>query len=449
MEIEQSSLYREVLTIISGTSKPVHYQWDIEIHVDKDTYRPLKLLSIDFIQDFENNFADEIMLDVAILGGVFAKRIYPFQDKIDITLFRRPLQERADVTDTEATVQSERYTATLIDTGNPLLAAGEFNVASEEILNRTNIFNVQFQLVNKSLEQLRMISIGGIYRNTTVEDVIKGVLTTESKKVEVEGGRLPKGVDMIPASNTVKRDHVVIPQGIKLVDLPAYIHGKCGGVYNAGLGYYLQDDFWYLYPCYDTTRFNTATKTLTVINVPANKFPQIERTYRQDGTNLVVIATGEISFSDDRNAVQLNEGNGVRFASADKFMEGFAITKGNKAVLDRGVNNSEFVATKRENGNNNVQVSATPIHSNAMLEYSKLARRQGSVLSFVWENSLPNLVYPGMMVKILYLEDGEIKELFGVSLKAHHYVQTHGQGMTDTRYVCRTMLAVFVKPPEK
>lgn len=446
MEIEQSSLYREIDAIINSSNKPVHYFWSAEIHVNGETYKPLKLLSIDFVEDFEAKYADEIFVELAISGGTYAKRLYPFQDQIDITLFRNPLNEQGDTIDTSAVLQTERYTAQLIDMGNPLLESNGMNTASEEAMNLTNIFNVTFQLVNKSLEQLRMMSVGGIYRNTTAEDVIKGVLTAESKKVKVEGGRLPKGVDMVPASNQTKRDHVIIPHGVKLVDLPEYIHRKCGGVYNSGMGYYLQGDYWYIYPCYDTTRFNAASHTLTVINVPANKFPQIERTYREDGSNLVIMATGDVSFSDDSDTQQLNYGNGTRFADADKFMEGFTVTKGNKTIASRGSNNSEFVAIERLNGNNNVHLSSNPINANAMVEYSKLARRQGSVLSLVWENSLPNLIFPGMPVKMLYLEDDDIKTVTGVALKAHHYVQSKGQGMTDARHVCRTMLAVFVQP---
>jgi hypothetical protein len=445
MEVEQTSLYREIEAILNSSSKPVHYLWKAEIHANGETYKPVKLLSIDFVADYEGNFADEIFIELAISGGMYAKRIYPFKDQIDITLFRNPLKEIGDTIDTQSTLQTERYTATLIDTGNPLLEANGMNAPSEDALDLTNIFNVTFQLVNKSLEQLRTISVGGIYHDVSVEDVIKGVLTTESKKVQVEDSRLPKGVDMVSASNKTKRDHIILPQGLHLVHLPEYVHRKCGGVYNSGMGYYLHGDYWYVYPCYDTTRFNSASRTLTVINVPTNKYPSIERTYRQDGSNLVILATGEVRFSDDSEVQQLNLGNGVRFANADSFMEGFTETKGNKTIASRGKNNSEFVSTERKNGNNNVHISDKPIHSNAMVEYSKLARRQGSVLSFVWENSLPSLLFPGMMVKLLYLEDSQIKTLYGVALKAHHYVQSKGQGMTDGRHICRTMLAVFVQ----
>jgi hypothetical protein len=446
MEIEESSLWREIQAITQAGKKPVHYTWEAEIHVNGETIKPLKVLSVDNVQDFELKYADEILLTLAISGGKYTKRIYPFKDAIEITLYRTPIGEMDDSVEDEEKPQSERFVATLIDTGNPLLEANGMNAPDETTLDLTNLFNIEFQLVNKALDQLRMVTVGGIYRNTTGEDVIKAVLTNESKKIKVEGGRLPQGVQMVPGANKKARDHVILPHGLKLVDVAEYVHAKCGGVYSAGMGYYYYGDYWHVYPCYDTTRFNKASNTLTVINVPKNKMPGIERTYRKDGSNLVVLATGEVRFQDDSEVQQLNLGNGVRFAEADKFVEGGVVkTAGNKAVATRGTNTSEFVSSERKSGNNNVRLSSNPINSNSFVEYSKLARRQGSVLTFVWENSLPELLHPGMMVKVLYMLEDEIREVYGVALKAHHFTEVASPGYTETRYVTRTALAVFVQ----
>lgn len=446
MEIEDTSLWREIEAVKGDGAKPVHYTWRAEIHANGLTYAPLKLLSIDIVQDFEQKYADEIIVTMMILGGTFAKRIYPFQDSLDITLYRDPLQEVGDASNEEGEPQSERYTATLLDKGNPLIEANGSNNPDEDAMNLNNLFEISFQLVGKGLEQLRMKSVGRIYRNADVESVIRAVLTNDSKEIQADAIHVPKGVTMVEASNKTKRDHVVLPHGIKLVEVPEYIQYRCGGVYNAGMGYYLRGDQWYVYPCYDTTRFNKATKTMTVINVPKNKMPNIERTYRINGRNLLVLATGEVKLRDDSEKQQLNHGNGVRFADAKGFMDGsFVQAKGNKVIAQRGKNTSEFVGTERKNGNNNVHISTNPINANPFVEYSRIARRQGGVLTFVWENSQTDLLYPGMMVKILYMENGDVKEVYGTALKAHHYVQLRGQGSQAMRYICQTVIAVFVQ----
>lgn len=448
MEIEETSLWREVERVVSSGGKPVHFEWTAEIRANDETIDVLKVLSVDIVQDYERKFGDEILAVFVIPAGTYTKRVYPYKDHLEVTLYKTPLKETQDTEDTEEEVQTEIYTATLIDSGTPVLHGDQINNIDEESMNLTGLFDIHFQLVNKALEQLRMITIGGVYRNCTVSDVIKGVLTHESRKVDVEDARMPQGVDMVEADNQKKREHIVIPQGTKLVDLPEYIHRKCGGVYSTGLGYYMREDWWYVYPCYDTSRFNDATQTLTIINVPRNKLVEIERTYRKDGDNLLVLATGDIRFRDDSQLQQLNAGNGVRFADADKMMGGFAKVKDNKVAASRGANVTEVKAFDRPNGNNQVRLSPRQITANPYQEYSDLARRQGGVIGLEWQHSEPAQIFPGMMVKLLYLEGDDIMEAFGVLLKTHHFVQKRGPGLVQGRYVSHTVLSVFVKPLE-
>lgn len=448
-EIENSSLMREVRKITTGPSKPIYFSWKADIHVGKLTYNPLKIISIDNSNDYENSYADEIIVTLAISGGMYAKDIYPFKDKIDITIYKTPINGLTGVVDKAAAKQNERYTATLIDTGNPIVEGNGSNSMTKTGLDLTNIFEVSFQLVNKSLEQMRMMSVGGVYRNTTAMDVIRCVLTNEMNKIVVDGKRKPVGVDIVGDYNKTKREHVVIPHGTKVVTLPEYINQHCGGIFSTGFGYYLNKDHWHIFPCYDTSRFNKALNTLTVINVPSNKFSGIEKTFRNDGKNTVILATGDVKFRDDSEVQQLNLGNGVRFSQADKFMDGFSSTSGNKTSISRSSNSTEVTASNRANGNNNVHLSSNPITSNPYLEYSKLARRQGSVLNFMWENSLPSIIVPGMMVRVLYMDGDRIGETYGTILKAHHYTHIKGKGMTEGKYTTNSGITVFVKQIKK
>jgi hypothetical protein len=79
-----------------------------------------------------------------------------------------------------------------------------------------------------------------------------------------------------------------------------------------------------------------------------------------------------------------------------------------------------------------------------MVQYSKLAARDGSVIMMEWENSEPDLLIPGMPVKILYLEEDNLRETYGTLVKAHTFVGLKGKGFTANRYSTNTVLAVFV-----
>lgn len=446
MEIDDSSLFREVQQIMSSGEKPVHFSWEVKIYANDEVIIPLNTLSLDFEQDYLNNYADFILLEVILPAGTYAKRLYPYLDNIDIEIIKKPIGEMSETLNEDTGNQSERYTATMLESGNPIVEAATRNTPNEDDMNLSPPLNVQFQLTNKSLEKLRMVSVGGRFRDVTGEDVIKGLMTRSSKSVNVDQRRKVKGVDMVPASNQEVRSHVIIPDGLPLVQLPHHIHYYCGGIYSTGIGYYLQNDHWYIFPCFDTTRFNDGAPTLTVINIPPNRFPGVERTYRKDGDNLVVLATGQTKFADMRNATQLNAGNGVRFADASRMMDGFSETKGNKTIASRAKNNSEFISDERKNNQNMVLSSARPINDNPYVEYSALAARQGSLITLTWENANRALLYPGMPTKVQYLDGDDIKELLGVLLHVHEYSNQKEAGLVASRFSSNVMLGVFVKP---
>lgn len=441
----------EVNQILNDGSKPVQYNLSAEILVNttNTVVNPLKILSVDLKRNYLDEYSDVLIVEMTIPAGQYSKLIYPYKNNLDITLTYTPLNETGDATNTSLAPKSETFTATLVDTGSPVMEQNGFNAPTMFNLDLSNLTEVKFQLVNKALEQMRMIEVGQIFRGATVDDVIKTMLTNASQATSVDGQRTVQGVTMHKSSNQTAREHIVIPHGVKLVDVPQYIQKYCGGVYNAGMGYYLQGNQWHVYPALDTTRFSTSQNTLTLINLPQNKFSNVERTYRVSGGNLVVMATGNVKFRDPSNQHQLNHGNGIRFSDAAKFMGQFVDVLKNKALASRGGNNNEFVGFQRPNGNNNVARSTNPITSNSLEEYSKVARAMGSVIQLEWQHSNPDLITPGLPTEILYLDHDSIQTLTGVVVGVHHYTHLMGQGFSAMRYGTVTTLAVFIQPADQ
>ncbi len=447
MELEQSSLYREVQAVINSGANPVHYSWSAQFHANKNNYTVLKVQQVDIVRDYENNYSDVIKVTIVIQKGMYWSLIYPYSDSLEMTLFKYPLAEVGTNINLGQPLETERYTAIVNSQNTPLLQSSGGNTPTPNTLDYTALETVEVELVDRALNQMRMMSAGNTLRNCTPETAIRTIMTTESQKVKVDQARVIQGVDMIPSNNQTVRDHVVIPQGIPLTHIPQYIHQKCGGVYSAGLGYYLQNNFWFIYPCYDPTRSSNSATTLTIINIPKNKFVGIERTYRQSGSNIVVLATGDVKFQDRSNHMQLNLGNGVRFADAAKLFDKFVTVKNGIAIASRGLINTEATTVKRPTGLNNTQQSPRALNANPFLEYSEMAKRNGAMMGMAWENSNPGLIKPGMLVTILYLDNENISQMSGVLLKTHHHVRMQGTGMTDTRHITDSVLSIFVQRP--
>lgn len=444
MNFEDSSLYLEVKNITRNGANPVFGMYSAQIHLKASDLDVLKIISIDIKRDYEMNYTDEMILSVLLPFGKYAKRLYPERNNLEITIRRKPMLEMGGNEDINKAPTMERYVAVLMNQGNPLIEGDDSNIPSEDALDLSRLETVDFQLIPKSVDQMRMKSVGGVYRGTTTEDMVKAVVTRESQDVDLPKELLPEGVEMVPGNNKSKRDHIVIPHGTKLVDLPPYVQEKCGGIYSSGLGFYYQDKHWYLYPLYNTERFDESLAKVTIINVPGNKLNGVERTYRQDGDNVIILATGDAQFKDNSDQQQLTQGNGARFADASKFMENFVQTKDNKTTAARGENVNEVIAVERASGHQNVHTTPSRITSNAFKEYSELARRDGSLMNLLWENANPDLIFPGLPIKILYMEDDQIRNLTGVVLKAHVFTHVKGQVMFSSTHHTNVGLSIFV-----
>lgn len=445
MPFESSVFQREVTTIVETGAKNVFFEYEAILHADG---KSIKVYYVDLVEtqrDYLTNVFEIKSIEVNLGPGTYEKYIVPFKDNLELTLIKKPLGEVANNKRPDEAVESYRYRASLYD-GKSEVVGGK-NPAMQDInaADNSTMKTVRLQLTDKVVEQVRLKTIGTNFRNTTAINALKVVLGRAGKTIKNSDDSVAiRGVDVAPNFNDQVREHVVIPQPTKLVNLPEYMHLHCGGLYSGGLGYFLQDGIWYIYPPYDITRYPKTAKTLTILNVPAERYPNPERSFRQTPNQLIILATGEVKHVDESESMAHNLGNGVRFADANRLFTDFAVTGGNKAVAARGLNTSEFISEERNTGINNAQVSDRKITSNYPYERSKLASRVGSFIQLVWESSLPSLIYPGMPTKLMYLENGRAQELFGTLVSAHSFDAPVNMGVKERKFSTKTALALFV-----
>lgn len=449
MELRESPLWQEIQSIAFNVDLlPPVYSWKAEIVLDNGnkTVLPFKVLSLEIFRDYRNAYGDELILEVMIAAGDFVYDVYPNRQNLLINLTKEGVSGATGEQSMAPDIEAQQLRATLMD-DHSVTVEGLTNIAhSRQALNTVDILTVKFQLLDLALERIRMHSVGGVFRDAIPADVLKYILTSVSTGLDLDEDNAIKGVDMVESPNQETYKHIVIPHGTKFPEMPMFINHKIGGLYPTGMGVYLFRQYWYVYPLYDLTRFDSSTKTLTIINVPKNQLPGIERTYRKTANQIIVLATGDVRHADRTESNLLNQGNGVRYMDARKVIDGYANTDEgeNKAKIMRAENNNEFVTDERTNGLNNVITSNNRITANKFGEMSKLAQRAGAELQVMWENSDMGAIYPGMPVKYLYIKDDAVVELTGIVLGAQHYVQTHGKGMTNSRHRTDTALHLFV-----
>ena len=446
MEIEFTPLYTETTNVINNGVTTANNSLSAVVHYGEDPtdiVTPLYLVSVNYIRDYVSNFGDEITCTMHIPLGQYARLIYPNRLNLQVTLIKTTLDEVTDDDNLDSGIETELYNAVLLN-DNPSPTVGQGAESNDiDALDLTQIVDVHFQLYNDSLEQIRVIQTGGIIRSSTVEDAILTTLTSSSQDIKVENEKAIEGIDMVDADNTDEKGQIVIPHGTRIIDLPDFIQQRVG-VYNSGIGSYIQDNFWYIYPLFDTSHFEKRLYTLNIIILPKRKFSNIERTFQEQNGVLTILITGDAGFRDDNGTHQLMFGNGARFADASSLMDVAGNTSGNKTLIKRNKNNSEFLANKNiANGVNNAPVHSSRITSNPFKVYSELASYNGGMYKCVWENSDHSLIQPGMLAKINYVDEGGIQTLFGVVHVLTHISQRYS-GFSIDKFKNQTILNIFV-----
>jgi len=445
MAIEESLLYREIKNVISESNKPVFFNFSCKLIANGKEIEPYALVTKDLLRDYANKFTDVLQIKVLIPKGDFAQYILPYEDTLECVLRYQPMSGNSKIEDNANPVQIERYRATLDVKAHPKVKGAAGHDMSYEAMNKNGFQEVSIQLVDGIAYQLRLLQVGGIHSNVNPGELARFLLGKYTEVIP-PGTAVPfKGVDLVKPSNTEIWPTIDFLHGIYLEQVPAYLQKYYGGIYSTGIGYYYQKGIWYIYPALDITRFDTVKRSLSIMIVPPRKFPHIEKTYRLDNGNVIVLATGEVKHLDGSELVNLNQGNGARFTDASKMMFNFGTYENGNFNVDRGVNNSEFYSIERSDGVQITPVSDNRITTNAMAEYSRVALAESSLMVVQWQNCNETLLYPGMPVKIHYESDNEDKTILGVLWQAHYFSTGNSYTHVESSHVTHATLMIRVK----
>ena len=436
----------EINAVLKGGVKPVFHRLEFVIHTPKGDVDPLFVIDMDVERNYIKNHFDVVTVQGAIPKGQYNYFVLPNKSSLEVTIRRIPLTEaRHAVDDYQADIRAQRYKATLYNDKSAVVEGGDITVSNMNTADMADYATVKLQLQDPIVDRLRKQSVGGIYHKARGVDVIRYLLTKASRDAKVDLSVAVKGVTIAPNANREIRKNIIIPHHTRFIDFPYLINRICGGVYSAGFHYYLQDRYWFTYAPFDITAYHQSKRSLTVINVPNNRFPEPERSYRVTKTQLIVLATGETKHNDLSERAQLNSGNGLRFVDANKILEGFFTVGDNKITATRSENISEVVVEERPDNLNMIMESPDRITANVFTEYVRLAERSGAFLQCVWENSNSELIHPGMPVKYMYIENNIPQELYGIVIGTHTFDSPTNKGVANRRFSCKTTITLFVQ----
>lgn len=447
-ELESAPMWADVQSVLGSGQKPVKFEYRGQFHTVKEDFTVMKIISIDVIRDYANNIGDQLHVKFKITLGDYMVRFYPFRANLEFSIKRITLTEGSSNKAPDTKVDVVRYKAVFPSDMCPVPTGSDLDQYDYETLNNADVLDITLQLLDRSLEPLRIKTVYGVFRGVTPKQVINSFLGGESIKVLIDGKPAVDGVDVVDPDNTDTQSNLVFPSGSILTGIPTYLQEKLCGVYATGVGTYLQyyngKHLWFVYPLFNTKRFKAGKVDRVIIYaIPQDRFTGVDRTYFKDGSVLKIIATTNKKYNDDADTGFMNRGSGFRMADARTFMKKpVELTPdGPKAV--RTQLNHESVTEDRADGLNFAPSNNGP-SSNPFVMYSKIQSMKVARVDFVWENSDPEQLYPGMPCKYVFLDNNKQVELDGTLVFTHTVESLQTNGIASNIYKNVTAMTLLV-----
>ena len=452
--IDNSTIFKEILEIADLPSPTVHFTYQGELLI-KGQSDPIKLAAIKSFtrtRDYVTNRSDVIMLECAVGAGTYQHKIQPAKNALTAVLYRIPINSDNNTVNTHQPQYVEHYTAVLVDSDVDYVANPDARNVDSETGDQTDQQLFTLQLIDQVLAPIRLTSISGIFPKTTVGKLLKVLMGQwvggdEPPPVVDPTPKTPKevrGVDVVEPTNDRVFNHIIIPEGTRILDLPNYLQ-ETYGVYSGNISYYLQRGVWYIYPIYNTSRWDTTLPCITIGMVPQNRMPGADKSFKVKSKQIYILATGNNKHRDTSEHLLLNKGNGVRYLPAENVIDALVTVSKHKAKASRKANMVEYIVEPRADELNSVLMSTRRITDNHLREQSQLASRLGGKLLITWENADVSKLTPGMPVKVLYEKEDKTEILMGVLIGVTEMAAPNTPGQLNTQFISNAALTIFVE----
>ena len=425
--------------------KSVHWFYSGGIIVNGSTVPFHDIITIDVHRDFINNFSDIVTVEVMIDTKLFHSVIVPNLENLKGWISRKQMAENSIMFLRGGVSDSKQFKAILHNP--PKQGLGGHGTGLNKVTNPDQtVTYATFQFIDLTAIDLKLTTFQGMMELTEPMEALTMVLDSTGSDYDL------RGVHRADWDVKNKRQ-IVIPRGTLVKDLAQYIQQEYG-IYNHGIGAYLyrmpldQQLFWFIYPLYNNNRYETEYYKLSISVVPGSLDPVgVPRTYMVDNGNVTIIIPDEAAMKENKTADQLNAGTGIAFVNP---AENRAITTeevGPNRMMKKGAQStSTFNVVERKDGKQNI-INVYKDTMNTAKLISSIAGNEGNYIVLDWKFANPELLQPGMPVKIQYFAES-MKILYGTLHEYHAIsVKTGKTGIREVPYNCTLRMIIYVTSP--
>lgn len=415
-----------------GLTTSKTFRFAVEIHTDRGNFSAkdrvfLKDLAI--FRDYEDNFADLIEISLMIPLGTLLYDIYDQSDNLEITVkkFTQFYTALGPKSESAPHVYTERYKAVYLSDKNQALPTTRSSTRDD--LNQRMPVAVVFQLIHKSAEAIRLKTTDGVFsgsgKKISAEQLLRNILSTEVEKIRIDN-RPP--VDMVSIKTPDSKElfaSVIVPESKRVVEVPDFLQEKLNGVYNDGMGFYVQPYMTKpgeyktclsVFNLYNPDCDESSDSVIYCLNSSSDAYNFVGGIHDPSGKGTHILAHSLTKLDDTKQTKSLNQGTGFRVTDASKMMDAPVKYEKAGAKFDRKNTSTEVVGQARDDGWNFAPHRG--IGSNNLALATDVYRRAGVYATLQCSNLDHDLVLPGKKYDIHYItnqvgEDGKSTKIMG------------------------------------
>lgn len=447
-DFRSSPIWRDITSTILSGPKVINYDSLVRIHTPEGDFNVIKVKEYEDYCDYVRDTASSEIITFELGLGDYVYKLYPFRNLLEVSIKKVPQNEEGG-DDIDTDTFAYRYRGILSAEKNPVITGTKMSTTEYHTLQNSNeMVTVVLDLVDRNFEVLRVGTLPGwVYQQVTPKQLIEGLMVGQSQKYLIDGEPAIKAMNIVEPDNSAPIHTAVIEPNIKIVGVASYVQEMLTGVYSTGLGTffsrYKDIPAWFVYPLYKTDRFNKGGERVVIFSVPQDMLSGLDRTYRKSGEVLYIAATGPRQYADDSKVSDLNQGVGFRQPDATGLITKPIDITPDGPIADRARLNTEIANRERSDGLYFAPMVKPSV--NPFKNYSKVASRAISTIEAVWENSLPDLIYPGMPCKYVFMDSGEYREVTGTILGKYSTSQLIGATGTSNSYRTATKLGMALE----
>lgn len=393
------TIMTDINNIVKGNGNAyLQREYVVVLNTKRDDILIERLVSVEFLRNYAHNTGDYVILTAEFGLGDYLKLIYPFKEHLTCTIiykFDNPNIKQ----------YSMFYKVVILNDSGQSDSVAEIQQSNYGALNKQAMVKVEFQLYPMELEGLRDTYVDGVFKQTTMENLISGLFNHYKKDIKLNGKALEFNFNLVTPANDYLYPNILLPTGLTLLNLPTYLQNTSYGVYNGDIGVYFQyyrgKPCVWIYPLYSKERYNKAGKfrVLNVFRSPNHLLDNTEVTYFIDDQKLDLIAGSQTTILDPGLDNLFNVGASIVTPTNELMLNRNIEITEDGFTYDKAANLKGTGMMERKDGIKKVQF--IPTTANLYKERSAFVRNTMALIQFPWQFSNPDMIYPGMPVSYM------------------------------------------------